>query len=143
MKKIIIASLLFIGTTIFAQESTPKQDKQNKEQMTPEQRQQKHLAHLTKELSLNTKQQEQVGLIISEKRAKIQDAKTQKAARKVSGDKMTLEEKAAFKTQMQAEKADTDTRMKNILSADQHQKWLVLQEKNKAKLIAKKEQKLD
>jgi hypothetical protein len=143
MKKIIIASLLFIGTTIIAQESTPKGDKQNKEQMTPEQRQQKHLAHLTKELSLNTKQQEQVGLIISEKRAKIQDAKTQKAARKVSGDKMTTEEKVVLKNQLKVEKADTDTRMKNILSADQYQKWLVLQEKNKAKLIAKKEQKLD
>jgi len=130
MKKLIIALVLAMGLTGFAQEA-------NKEKMTTEQRQQKQLQKLTKELTLDAKQQEEVGKIIAEKSAKAQDLKAQKGARKASGEKMTKEERAAFKTAVQAEKTDTEAKMKAILSADQYQKWLNIREENKEKMQEK------
>ena len=124
MKKLIIALVFGMGLTGFAQEATPQPNRADMEKMTPEQRQQKHLANLTKELTLDAKQQEAVGKILAEKSAKAQELKAQKEARKASGEKMTTEERAAFKNTMQAEKADTEAKMKAILSADQYQKWL-------------------
>ena len=41
MKKLIIALVLGMGLTGFAQETTPKQNKADMEKMTPEQRQAK------------------------------------------------------------------------------------------------------
>jgi hypothetical protein len=134
MKKLIIALVLGMGLTGFAQETTPQQNKAAIEKMTPEQRQQKHLAYLTKELTLDAKQQEAVGKILAEKGAKAQDLKAQKNSRKASGEKMTPEERSAFKNKMQAEKADTEAKMKSILSADQYQKWLTIREENKEKM---------
>jgi protein CpxP len=137
MKKLIIALVFGMGLTGFAQEATPKPSKADMEKMTPEQRQQKHLEKLTKELTLDAKQQEAVGKILAEKSAKAQAAKAQKEARKSSGEKMPAEEKVAFKTQMQAEKTDTEAKMKAILSADQYQKWLKIREENKDKMKEK------
>jgi protein CpxP len=134
MKKLIIVLALGIGLTGFAQETTPKPNKADIEKMTPEQRQQKHLAHLTKELNLDAKQQEAVGKILAEKSAKAQDVKTQREARKTSGEKMTTEERTAFKNAVLAEKADTEAKMKTILSADQYQKWVSMREENKEKM---------
>ncbi|WP_281323368.1 hypothetical protein [Flavobacterium aestivum] len=138
MKKLIIALVFGMGLTGFAQETTTKPNRADMEKMTPEQRQQKHLAHLTKELNLDAKQQEAVGKILAEKSAKAQDARTQREARKSSGDKMTPEERTAFKNTLQAEKADTEAKMKAILSADQYQKWMTMREENKEKMKERK-----
>jgi protein CpxP len=134
MKKLIIALVLGMGLTGFAQEATPKPNRADMEKMTPEQRQEKHLAHLTKELNLDAKQKEAVGTILAEKSAKAQDTKAQKETRKTSGEKMTSEERAAFKTKLESEKADTEAKMKAILSADQYQKWIALKEENNEKM---------
>ncbi|MBW4359831.1 hypothetical protein [Flavobacterium taihuense] len=134
MKKLIIALVFGMGLTGFAQEATPQPNGANMEKMTPEQRQQKHLQKLTKELALDAKQQEAIGKILAEKSAKAQDLKVQKDTRKASGDKMTTEERTAFKNTMQAEKTDTEAKMKAILSADQYQKWLDMREENKDKI---------
>jgi protein CpxP len=140
MKKLIIVLALGIGLTGFAQETTPKPNKADIEKMTPEQRQQKHLAHLTKELNLDAKQQEAVGKILAEKSAKAQDVKTQREARKTSGEKMTTEERTAFKNAVLAEKADTEAKMKTILSADQYKKWISMREENKEKMKEKRKE---
>jgi sarcosine oxidase delta subunit len=134
MKKLIIALVLALGFNGFAQETPPQQKKANIEKMTPEQRQQKHLAHLTKELNLDAKQQKAVGKILEEKSAKAHEFKAKKDIQKAKGDKMTPEEKTALKNKMLAEKADTEARMKTILSTDQYQKWLTLREENKGKM---------
>lgn len=135
MKKLIIALALTLGLNGFAQETTPPQKRANMEKMTPEQRQQKHLTHLTKELNLDAKQQESVGKILAEKSAKAHEFKTKTDAK---GDKMTPEERTAFKNKMQAEKADTEAKMKAILSADQYQKWLTIREENRGKMKEKR-----
>jgi hypothetical protein len=138
MKNLIIALTLCLGLNGFAQETVSQDKKANMEKLTPEQRQQKHLAHLTKQLTLDAKQQEAVGKILAEKGAKAQELKTQKNARKASGDKLSTEERTALKTKMQAEKADTEARMKAILSAGQYQKWLTIREENKEKMKEKR-----
>lgn len=138
MKKLIIVLVFTLGLNSVAQETTPQQKKAGIEKITPEQRQQKHLAHLTKELNLDTKQQEAVGKILAEKSAKAQEFKAKIDTQKVKGDKMTPEEKTAFKNKMQAEKADTEDRMKTILTADQYQKWLTIREENKGKMKEKR-----
>lgn len=139
MKTLIIALLFGMSLSGFAQVSTPQPSDPKMEKMTPEQRQQKHLAHLTKELNLDIKQQEEVGKILAEKSAKAQDLKAKKNARKATGEKMTTEEKSALKNTLQTEKADTEARMKAILSADQYQKWLTIREENKEKMKERKE----
>lgn len=137
MKTLIIALVFGIGVSGFAQVSTPQPGDSNKEKLTPEQRQEKQLARLTKELTLDAKQQEAVSKILAEKSVKAQEAKVQREARKSSGQKMTAEEREAFKAKMQAEKTDTETKMKAILSADQYKKWVEIREENKDKMREK------
>jgi protein CpxP len=130
MKKLIIALVLGIGLTGFAQENTTKPRRAKLEQMTPEQRHQQHLKHLTKELNLDANQQKQVSEIITEKRADAEKMKAEKANRA----NMAKEQKMALRKNRMAERDDIDTRMKGILSADQYTKWKTLQEKNEAKV---------
>lgn len=133
MKKLIIALVFGMSLTGFAQE-TQKPNRSDMEKMTPEQRQQKHLARLTHELTLDAKQQGEVNQILTEKSAKSQEFKKQREARIASGQKMTAEEKTAFKNTMQAEKTDTDNKMKAVLSPTQYQKWQENNEKNRDKM---------
>ena len=130
MKKLIIALVLGIGLTGFAQENTTKPRRAKLEQMTPEQRHQQHLKHLTKELNLDANQQKQVSEIITEKRADAEKMKAEKANRA----NMAKEQKMALRKTRMAERDDIDARMKGILSADQYTKWKALQEKNEAKV---------
>ena len=69
---------------------------------------------------------------MKEKSAKAQELKTKKYAQKSKGE-MTHKEKKDLKNKIEAEKLDTETRMKAILSADQYQKWLTIREENKGK----------
>jgi periplasmic protein CpxP/Spy len=144
MKTLIIALVFGIGVSGFAQVSTPQPGSSTSkiEKMTPEQRQQKHLAKLTKELKLDAKQQEAVGKILAEKSNKMQDLKAKKESQKESGQKMTPTEKEALKTKMKAEKADTESKMKAILSADQYTKWEAMRDQNKEKMKEKRKEKM-
>jgi protein CpxP len=130
MKKLIIALVLGIGLTGFAQENTTKPRRAKLEQMTPEQRHQQHLKHLTKELNLDANQQKQVSEIITEKKANAEKMKAEKA----NLANMAKEQKVAMRKTFKAEREDTDTKMKGVLSADQFTKWKALQEKNEAKV---------
>jgi protein CpxP len=143
MKNLIIALVFGIGLTGFAQEATPKPNRANMEKLTPEQRQEKQLAHLTKELTLDAKQQIAVGKILSEQSAKMQEMKNQKETRKASGAKMTNEERTAFKNAMQTEKTNTETKMKAILTTDQYKKWEVMRAENAEKIKEKKRERKD
>ncbi|HSD06096.1 hypothetical protein [Flavobacterium sp.] len=134
MKSLIIAFALGIGVCGFAQETTPKPTRSDIAKMTPEQRQEKHLAHLTKELNLDAKQKEAVGKILAEKKDKFQSLNSQKHTRRQGGQPLTIEEKEALKKKMTAEKEDTEKQMKAILSADQYKKWETLREENVEKL---------
>jgi len=130
MKKLFIAALLFVGIVSFAQDVNQKPAHHQKENLTPEQRNEKHLQKLTSELSLDKKQQEQVKQLLAERSAK---AAKFKASRKDSNTKPTDAEKEAFKKQMETEKAATDAKMKAILNADQYTKWTALKKDHKGR----------
>lgn len=128
MKKLFIAALLFVGMISFAQDINQKPERDQKEKLTPEQRNEKHLQKLTSDLSLDTKQQEQVKQLLAERSAK---AEKFRKDRKDSKTKPTDAERQAFKKQMTAEKEANDAKMKSILNADQYTKWTALKKDHK------------
>jgi hypothetical protein len=130
MKKLFIAALLFVGIVSFAQDINQKSGRNQRENLTPEQRNEKHLQKLTSDLSLDKKQQEQVKQLLAERSAK---AEKFKATRKDSKSKPTDAEKEAFKKQMEAGKSENDAKMKAILNADQYTKWTALKKEHKDK----------
>jgi hypothetical protein len=123
MKKLFIAALLFVGMVSFAQENNQKDTRNQKEKLTPEQRNEKHLQKLTSDLNLDKKQQEEVKQLLAERSAK---AEKFKETRKDSKTKLTDAQREAFKKQMEAEKTANDAKMKAILNADQYTKWTAL-----------------
>ncbi|WP_337968826.1 hypothetical protein [uncultured Flavobacterium sp.] len=130
MKKLFIAALLFVGVVSFAQDINQKATRDQREKLTPEQRNEKHLQKLTSELNLDKKQQEQVKQLLAERSAKTEKFR---AAKKDSKTKPTDAEREAFKKQMDTEKAANDAKMKSILNADQYTKWTALKKEHEGK----------
>lgn len=130
MKKLFIAAMLFVGIASFAQDTDQKPAREQRERLTPEQRNEKQLQKLTSELSLDANQQAQVKQLLADRSAK---AEKFREARKDNNTKPTDAEREAFKTELKAEKDANDAKMKSILTADQYTKWHSLQEKNKDK----------
>jgi len=133
MKKLFIAALLFAGIASFAQEIDQKPARDQKERLTPEQRNEKQLQKLTAELSLNANQQTQVKQLLAERSSKAEKFREARKNKKDSNVKPTEADREAFKKEMLAEKEANDAKMKSILTADQYTKWHSLQEKNKDK----------
>lgn len=132
MKKLIIALVLGMGISGFAQDANSNRG--NYQNMTPEQRVERQLASMTKDLSLDAKQQEAVGTLLKEKSVKAQEARTKREAARSSGEKMTDEQRNAFISAMKAEREDTDTKLKAILTEDQFQKYARNRAENEEKM---------
>ena len=145
MKKLFIAALLFVGIASFAQDANmdQKPPREQRERLTPEQRNEKQLKKLTSDLSLDTKQQEQVKQLLAERSAKSEKFRDARKEQKESGTKPTAEQKEAFKKEMIAEKDANDTKMKGILTADQYTKWKAIQEENKDRAREKMKERRD
>ncbi|MRX40938.1 hypothetical protein GJU43_16755 [Flavobacterium sp. LC2016-23] len=137
MKKLFIAAMLFVGLASFAQDTEQKPARDHKERMTPEQRNEKQLKKMTSELNLDANQQTQIKQLLAERSAKAETFKETRKAKKESNVKLTAEERAAFKKQMDEEVASNDAKMKAILNADQYKKWTSLQEERKDKIREK------
>ena len=139
MKKLFIAALLFVGIASFAQDADmdQKPPREQRERLTPEQRNEKQLKKLTSDLSLDTKQQEQVKQLLAERSAKSEKFRDARKEQRESGTKLTADQKEAFKKEMMAEKDANDAKMKGILTADQYTKWKASQEDHKEKFREK------
>mgnify|MGYP003578532929 CR=1 FL=1 len=138
MKKLFIAALLFVGITSFAQDGDgsdmdQRPAREQRERMTPEQRNEKQLKKLTSDLTLDAKQQEQVKQLIAERSAKAEKLREARKEQREKGSKLTAEQREAFKKEMTAEADANDAKMKGILTADQYTKWKKIQEENKDK----------
>ncbi|KAF2510200.1 hypothetical protein EYY60_11870 [Flavobacterium zhairuonense] len=133
MKKLFIAAMLFVGVASFAQDMDQKPARDQRERMTPEQRNEKQLQKLTSELTLDANQQAQVKQLLADRSAKAEKMREARQASKDSGTKPTAAEREAFKKDMMAERDANDAKMKSILNADQYTKWKKLQEENKDK----------
>lgn len=128
MKKVIVAALLVVGITAFAQEKAGR--RAGKEKLTFEQKVDFQVKKLTKDLDLNEKQAKDVRALVSkgvEKReAKIAEMKELKA-----------KEREQTKAQRQAEQAAVSADMKKILTAEQFAKWEKNREERKENIKEK------
>lgn len=138
MKKLIIAALLLVGVSNFAQEANApknKKDRGPKEMKTTEQRTEALLAKMTTELNLDANQQAQIKPIIAEQGAKMEAVRVQMKANKDSGVMPSDAEKKEMRKKRMADKEATDNKIKAILTPDQFVKYQAMQdaEKNKMK----------
>ena len=126
MKRLIIAALLIVGLSSFAQDKKETEKRGNRSQMeklTPEQRNQLMLKKMTLDLDLNAKQQEQMKQIIAEQSSK---REAMKAKQKENKQKPTADELFAMKNKMLDEQIVMKNKMKTILSPEQFEKWNLL-----------------
>jgi Spy/CpxP family protein refolding chaperone len=107
MKKVIVAALLVVGLTTYAQEKEGRRS--GKEKLTSEQKVNLQVKKMTKDLDLNEKQTKDVRALVAKQ----------------------VEKREAIKVQMEAEKEAVSVEMKKILTAEQYAKW----EKNREEKI--------
>lgn len=127
MKKLIIAALLVVGMTTFAQDKKERPKRAQMEKMTPEQRQEKQLQRMTTELGLNAKQQEQMKQLLAEQATK-REAMMEK--REASREEMKKQREAS-RDKMEKQRETMENKMKAILTPEQLAKWKSNQEKMK------------
>lgn len=134
MKKLIVAALLIVGMTSFAQEKRQRPERAEMEKLTPEQRTQLAVKELTLKLDLNASQQKDMGKIISELDAKREAAKADFKANKTDKKKLTADERFALKNKMLDDQIAMKDRVKKILTPDQMAKWEKIQENRRGKM---------
>jgi len=123
-KKLVIAALLAVSVSSFAQDQVQgdkKADKPKRERMSPEQREQAMLDRMTKELSLTAQQQEQIKPILAEQNAKLEAMRAQRAGADQS-KQLTDADKDALRAKRQEDKKATDAKLQAILTPDQFKK---------------------
>lgn len=117
MKKLLIAGLLIIGISTFAQNrnndvNNNVKDHPKKEQSSDDQ----ELKHLTSELKLSQKQQQKIKKLLEERNTRQKDEKISGTKRKPENEKEDL--KKAPK-----DRNEFDTKLKKILTKEQYKKW--------------------
>jgi len=118
MKKLIVAALLVVGLTTYAQEKEGK--RAGKEKLTSEQKVDFQVKKMTKDLDLNEKQTKDVRALVT------------KQVQKREAKRKEMENlKTKMREDMKAEKEAVSVEMKKILTTEQYTKW----EKNREEKI--------
>ena len=142
MKKLIIAALLLVGVSNFAQEANTlhnNKDKGLKQMKSPEQRNEALLTKMTTDLNLDASQQAQVKPIIAEQSLKMEAMRTQQKANKVNNVVPTDADKKAMRKTRMEDKEATENKIKAMLTPDQFVKYQAMQEAEKAKMRESRE----
>jgi protein CpxP len=137
MKKLIIAALLVIGVSSFAQgqnQTEKKSNKNQRERLSPEQRSQAQLDKMTTELNLDAKQQEQIKPIIAEQTAKREAMRAERMASNEKQKDLSSGEREALRQKRAEEKTAMDNKLKAILSPEQLKKMKAIEEANREKM---------
>jgi len=143
-KKLIIAALLVVGFSSFAQDapqSGKKSKKENKEGKSSEKNNDARISKLTTELNLDTNQQAQIKPILAEQTAKMQEMRAKQKEMRESGTEISDADKKEMRKKRMDDKTETDNKMKGILSGDQFVKYQAMQEAEKEKMKAQRQQK--
>ena len=112
MKKLIVATLLVVGMSTFAQvENKKKEGKEPMEKMSPAERVEKGLKRMTKQLNLTEAQQKEMKILMAEQEAKRADANFKPSKE----DRLAMKEKIS-----------------KILTPEQNATWDKIQEEKKA-----------
>ena len=132
MKKVVItiALVLSLTVTMNAQERQAK-NRENTEQLTPQQRNELHLKKMTLDLDLTPAQQKEIAPIISEQSSKREAKMTEMKANKEAKKQLTADEKFEMKNKMLDQQIEHKAKMKRILTKDQFEKWEANQGKRK------------
>ncbi|WP_338408769.1 hypothetical protein [uncultured Flavobacterium sp.] len=139
MKKLIIAVLLVISVSVFAQKNEVKKGKSgngNKEMRSPEGRAEARLKSMTADLNLDANQQAQMKQVIAEQTAKREAKKAERMAGQEKA-KPSKEEHKAMKAKRNEDIAIMDARVKAILDPSQFEKYKANEEANKANMKEK------
>ncbi len=126
MKKLIIAALLVVSVSAFAQGGQGQR-------MSPEERTKAQLEKLTTELKLDEKQIEQIKPILTEQSVKNQAMRTEMMGGGSPGD-MTDEQREAFRKKRTEITEATNTKLKAILTPEQFKKMIELEEANRQRM---------
>lgn len=141
MKKLMIAALMMVGMTAFAQEGKPMRTAEQRDQMTSEQRIQMQLKKLTVELDLNASQQQEIVRLLEERATKREEMQKEMRA---NGDKNT-KPAADRHTERRNEMLEFETaekaKIKKILTAEQYTKWEAMKAAREEKIKKAAEQK--
>lgn len=124
MKKLIIAALLVVSFTAFAQGG---------QRMSPEERTKSQLERWTTELKLDAKQLEQIKPILTEQAIKNQAMRAEMMGGGSPGE-MTSEKREAFMKKRTEITEATNTKLKAILTPDQFKKMTELEEANRQRM---------
>lgn len=125
MKKLIIAALLVVSVSTFAQEKKERPQRGDMGNMTPEQRAERRVERMTKDLNLDAKQQEQLKQFYAEE---AKERETQMANMKNKKDQ-AKEKMGDQRKGMQDRMKASEEKMKAILTPEQFTKWKSNQEK--------------
>lgn len=135
MKKLVVAALLVVGLTTFAQEKGKKGDFK---EMTPEQRTEVQVKKMTKDLDLNETQQKQVKELLNSQKEDRTEMLDKRKEMKETAEKATKEQRAEMKAKIEEKKAAIDAKMKSILTDEQYKKWETQKEERKEKMGERK-----
>lgn len=124
MKKLIIAALLVVSVSAFAQGG---------QRMSPEERTKAQLERWTTELKLDAKQLEQIKPILTEQAIKNQAMRAEMMGGGSPGE-MTSEKREAFMKKRTEITEATNTKLKAILTPDQFKKMTELEEANRQRM---------
>lgn len=114
MKKVIVAALLVVGMTTFAQEKEGR--KAGSERLTSEQKVDLQVTKITKDLDLNEKQAKEVRALVTKQVAK-------REAKRAEMQELKTKKREEIKAQREAEQAAVSSEMKKILTPEQYAKW--------------------
>lgn len=132
-KKLIIAVLLVVTASTFAQQKTKNNsDKGSREMKSPAERVEAQLKKMTKELTLDANQQAKIKEILVLQSDKMEAIKADRMANKDS--KPSKEDRAAMKVKRETEKTEMDNSVKAVLNPTQFEKYKAMEEANKAKM---------
>ena len=126
MKKLIIAALLVVSVSAFAQGGQGQR-------MSPEERTKAQIEKLTTELKLDEKQIEQIKPILTEQSAKNQAMRAEMMGGGSPGD-MTDEQREAFRKKRTEITEATNNKLKAILTPDQFKKMTEIEEANRQRM---------
>ena len=122
MKKVIVAALLVVGMTAFAQEKEGR--RAGREKLTTEQKVDFQVKKMTKDLDLNEKQAKDVSVLVTKEVEK-------REAKRAEMQNLKAKKRAEMKAQIEAEQVAVSADMKKMLTAEQYAKWEKIRDERK------------
>lgn len=130
MRKLVVAIILLSGIVLTAQRHEGK--RKGMRDFNPEQIAELQTKKMTLALDLNTTQQKEIKLIMLDNAEYKKQKMAERKAKKESDTRPTEDEKFAIQNERLDHMIAQKTKMKNILTLEQFEKWEKMQHKRKS-----------